>query len=368
MAAPGIPRPLFLLCACLGAGERGESLDAGAALALAGRALDLFDLARLAGRHLVTPMLGPCLAGLGPAGRVPEDFRLYLELVHAENGRRNGWLRQQLAGIAAALNAIGLEPVLLKGSIRLVDGLYPGPGWRFMRDLDPLVPRERLAEAAACLTSLGYGFAARPPHRSGRHRHPPPLRRESEAARVEIHADLLRDRQELCPAPGVLAGSGLVLLDGARVRVPAVLDQLAHLIGHDRLDPCLGGIGMFLARSLFETALLCRGDPAAVQGLLDRAEGAGLGGPVRTHLALTARLFPGYIRPDPAFGPAVALRRHLLLAAERWDAGGGGRRLAWFARLRLGWLLADRAERRHQAANLLSGGYLRRGLGHLHRL
>jgi hypothetical protein len=40
--------------------------------------------------------------------------------------------------------------------------------------------------------------------------------------------------------------------------VPEAVDQLAHLIGHDRFDGHLHLSGTFLLRSVFETALLCR--------------------------------------------------------------------------------------------------------------
>ena len=46
--------------------------------------------------------------------------------------------------------------MLLKGAIRLIDGLYPNPGWRFMRDLDLLLPKERLNDAVTALAAVGY--------------------------------------------------------------------------------------------------------------------------------------------------------------------------------------------------------------------
>lgn len=73
MSAPQSPGPLDLLCACLTAAQEGRALDAAAAAALSDRA-DLLGLARVAGRHYVTPMLAACLADPALRQRVPEDF------------------------------------------------------------------------------------------------------------------------------------------------------------------------------------------------------------------------------------------------------------------------------------------------------
>jgi Uncharacterised nucleotidyltransferase len=361
-------QPLNLLCACLSAGSQGRNLDAASAVALADPSADLVRLAQMAGRHLVTPTLAACIGNLKLRQRLPEDFRLYLEFVYAENSRRNQWLRQQLGEVAASLNAAGIEPVLLKGAIRLADNLYPDPSWRFMRDLDLLVSRHHIPDALAALKSLGYGFTQSPAGWSEQHKHLPPLGREGDAAVIEIHVDLLPDQQELCPAKSVLANSRPINFDGARVRVPDITDQLAHLIGHDWFDGYLRRSKTFLLRSAFEIVLLCRGDGSHAQHLLARTTSADFESQVRVQLALAARLFSDFGADLPNGDPAVRLQMHLLLAAELWDANGRLRRLAWFARLRLGKLLEHRPEREHLMANILSTDYYRRCIYRLHRL
>jgi Uncharacterised nucleotidyltransferase len=334
-------------------------LDGASAAALADPSADLVGLARLAGRHLVTPMLAACITDSQLRGRMPDDFTLYLEFIHTENTRRNRALRRQLREVAAWLNATGIEPVLLKGAIRLVDGLYRDPGWRFMRDLDVLVARERLSDAVACLRSVGYGFTDKAAGWAEEHKHLPALARDGEAAVVEIHADLLSDRRELCPAEQVLLRSRPIDLDGAWVRVPDTADQLAHLIAHDRFDGYLRRSGMFLLRSVFETALLCRDERAPGQ-LLSRAATTSLARCARIRLDLAARLFPDYVSPTPDADLGKRLKAGALIAMERFDESGRLRRLVWFGRLRLGKLLRSPAERKHIRANVLSPAYHRR--------
>ena len=57
----------------------------------------------------------------------------------------------KLDEVKDALNAIGIEPVLLKGAAHLVGGVYPAPSLRVVGDLDVLVPEERVKTAAETL-------------------------------------------------------------------------------------------------------------------------------------------------------------------------------------------------------------------------
>jgi hypothetical protein len=235
-----------------------------------------------------------------------------------------------------------------------------------MRDLDLLIHRDRLSDAVARLASVGYSFtqdaASWPEH----HKHLPPLGRDGDAAVIEIHSELISKRQELCPAEQALARSRVVDLDGARVRIPDTVDQLAQLIGHDRFDGYLHRSGMFLLRSVFEVALLCR-DEVSVGELLARIAGTDLARCVRVRLGLAAHLFPDYLGVlDVSRGERVQVRA--LTAIERCDASGRWRRLVWFARLRIGKLLTSRDAREHLASNIMSLEYQRRGAARLRRL
>ena len=355
-----------MLCACVSAAQDGRRLDAAAAKALSHGSADLLGLARLAGRHRVTPMLAACVADPELRQRLPADFVLYLEFVHTENRRRNAALRLQVRDIAACLNRIGIEPVLLKGAVRLVDGLYRDPGWRFMRDLDLLVARARLPDAIAQLAAAGYGLTQSAESWPEHHRHLPPLYRHGDAAVVEIHSDVLPKRHDLCPAEQLLGRSRLVEFDGARVRIPDTVDQLAQLIGHDRFDGYLRRSGTFMLRSVVEAALLCREAGTADQ-LLDRAADAQMARCVRVRLGLAARLFPQYVRA-PDIGVSERLQVGALITMERLDQTGRWRRVVWLIRSLLGKLMRSPVERQNLASNLLSPAYGRHSMQRLRRL
>jgi hypothetical protein len=77
--------------------------------------------------HYVTPALAWCLK---ERPGIPPEVRDYLDTVFALNGKRNEALLAALTRIVAALNAIDIEPVLLKGAARLAECNYPAPGLR----------------------------------------------------------------------------------------------------------------------------------------------------------------------------------------------------------------------------------------------
>lgn len=354
-----------LLCACLTAGLSSRGPDEKMAGSLFAPAMDLERFAHLAGRHLVTPMLAASLARPDVRDCLPADFVRYLTLMHEQNRLRNLNLRRQLQEIAAALDPIGIEPLLLKGGIRLVDGLYPCIGWRFMRDLDILVARERLPDAAACLQRQGYRFTAEEDWPE-QHRHLPPLYRDGDGAVIELHADLLTQHRRLCPED-LLARARPIDLDGVTVRIPDTADQLAHLIGHDLTDGFLRHSSMLQLRSVFETSLLCR-DKAAVRTVLARSDNSDAATGIRVALGLAARFFPNQGKRLSGDRLGVRLRIRRLNTMERFDDNGRFRRFLWFSRLRFSKLLKHSAERRHLAVHLLSPDYHRRCVRRIRRL
>jgi Uncharacterised nucleotidyltransferase len=114
-------------------------------------AIDWERVLRQASGDLVLPALAAALRDLDLSRSVDEELRAFLEAVHGANVERNRELRGELRAVIGVLNRVGIEPVLLKGAIRLVDGLYPDDGWRMLRDLDLLVPEARWAAAVQAL-------------------------------------------------------------------------------------------------------------------------------------------------------------------------------------------------------------------------
>ena len=137
-----------------------------------------------ASNQYVLPAFAAALQDLELIGALDEGVGAFLEAVHAANAERNREIGDELVTAVGILNRVGVEPVLLKGAIWLVDELYPDHGWRMLRDIDLLVPQPTWAAAILALQDNGYAFARDKVH------HEAALRRPGGLVRVEVHREL----------------------------------------------------------------------------------------------------------------------------------------------------------------------------------
>ena len=219
-----------------------------------------------ASRHYVLAAFAAAMAELELTGGLEPDLQGFLAAFYAANGVRNRLLRRQLSEVTAVLDRIAVAPVLLKGAIRLVDGLYPDISWRMMRDLDLLVPAPKLAEAVASLRRIGYaeipGDSELEPSGHAHHHHPR-LLRPHRPAPVELHTELFSVRRHarlrhLLPVSELLADSLSVMIDGAMARLPSTNHQLIHLIGHCQIAHGGHACGSILLSDRLEAAALAQ--------------------------------------------------------------------------------------------------------------
>jgi hypothetical protein len=124
------------------------------------------ELIASSSHHYVTPALAWCVQ---QDRNVPDDVRSYLDAVLRLNTERNELLLDTLRRVVVILNAIDLEPVLLKGAAQLIAGNYPAPGLRVMGDLDLLIPHDQAGCAELALR--GVGFASGGPPLPENHHH-----------------------------------------------------------------------------------------------------------------------------------------------------------------------------------------------------
>jgi hypothetical protein len=189
-------------------------------------------LIEMSSSHFATPSLAGCLHD---EPGIPREIREYLDAVLALNGRRNVILLEALSRIVAALNAIDIEPVLMKGCARLVEGEYPQPNMRLLGDLDILVPTNRATDAYAALVANGFHEKpgeAYPPD----HHHLHMLIENNTGAGVEIHRQV---SPGFCPqvvsTSWFCEGSRPFRLRGnLHVRLPDQTRSAGHNIVHDQ--------------------------------------------------------------------------------------------------------------------------------------
>ncbi len=234
------------------------STDAGAVLRLAGEVLAVSPSAgstvRLRDRLREEPQLVSGLFDFAAAERLTSS------LVHALLNRhlilggggvaqwlhpagvawrdhvaRNRLMRQCTVDLVARANAVGVEPILLKGGQALWTGK---PEWRHLRDLDLLVETEHDAQRLQDLL-VSAGFAPYPGRgeRPSRH-HLTPLFRDDFPGWMEVHRRAGNpDAERVLGTSELLRAAMPDTRDGATARVlPAGLAALHgiahHHVGH----------------------------------------------------------------------------------------------------------------------------------------
>jgi len=252
----------------------------------------------LAGRGWLVPALHLAVQRADRPDALPDEVRDYLSLLHDRNRERNRRLREQLVEAARALNAAGIEPILLKGAIHLFTAGEEDLGSRMISDLDLSIAPAETARARAALTGLGYRGC-------GEERE---MARPQDAGVIEFH-----HRPSARSAPylsgDLRASSPVMMRDGAAARIPPATARALHLIVHDMIKEGDYWTFRINLRHLHDLAALARsGDGIDWQRL-----GASLSDPVgRNALLVQAKaledLYGIAIPPDLRAGRSARLR------------------------------------------------------------
>lgn len=239
--------------------------------------------------HYVTPTLATCF---NPDAEMPGDVRDYFASALALNKKRNEKMLATLERVASLLNAIDIEPVLLKGAALLVEGIYPQPSMRILGDIDILIPKDRSAEACAALTGAGYKTklsAISPPT----HHHLPMLLDPDTGTGVELHTDAISSSADAVIATDWFCEMALpVQFRGQRVRLPEPTRNAGHIIFHSEIFHELYVLNKVQLRHVVDLALLRARHEAAIDwDELDRRfSAAGAGDVLATYLHLASEL------------------------------------------------------------------------------
>lgn len=300
------------------------------------RPLDWYGIYTLAAAHLIAPALYSALSTTNRLHIAPADVRKALGELYRLNEARNNRQRKILRDIVRILNAQGIEPLLMKGSIALLPDQPSHAADRVMSDLDIALHNAAPERGEEALLVAGYRHATDqgPPGYQGHH-HLAPLFHPNGEGYVEIHREVLEDK---VPAgalalAAVCAAAEPVNWDGLRLWIPSIEHRLLHNALHHQVQGAVSYADRCSLRQLMEFVRL-RASPAAAgidwKDQLRRLDAFGVGDPVRVYLLLAARVFA---QPLPA---GVDLSKANRRAESRvWSRLG-------HPRLYLGVILASR--------------------------
>jgi hypothetical protein len=251
--------------------------------------------------HYATATLAACF---DPDIDVPSDVRNYFESALALNKKRNEQILSSLARVAGLLNAIDIEPVLLKGAALLVEGIYPQPSMRILGDIDILIPKNRSAEACAALKAVGYDTkwsAVSPPT----HHHLPMLLDPETGVGVELHTDVIsRSADAVIATDWFCEMNRPVLFRGQRMRLPEPTRNVGHTIFHTEIFHGFYALNKVQLRHLIDLVLIrARHERVINWDELDRRfSAAGVGEVLATYLHLAGELL-GQAAPQLSHAP-----------------------------------------------------------------
>jgi hypothetical protein len=260
---------LDFITGCLSVCNEPDHNDALCSTIASGR-LDWPTVILIANIELVTPVLWVALRDRQLTQHLPADVCGYLSELYRLNKTRNARLREQVIEAVCQLNAIDIEPLLLKGAVGLFVETFGDPGSRVMTDLDILVP-ERAAQACwNMLCKIGYRpvedeqdqrTMAPPisdwPADYRRHQHLHPLHRPGEYGTVEIHRSALATHSSgthLLPTELLWRNTEHIQASEAEMAVPTPTHRILHNLVHSAITDRAYLRGRIPLRPLHETA------------------------------------------------------------------------------------------------------------------
>ncbi|MBU2582616.1 MAG: nucleotidyltransferase family protein [Alphaproteobacteria bacterium] len=193
-------------------------------------------LVAFASSHFVLQALAEPLSVSNAEGSAALEARQFISAIHDANADRNAMLLRATHAITVALGEIDVAPCALKGAAFLLTSRKNAPPapWRFMSDIDLLVPVDRLPDCVAALGRLGY-LPSSEDYDPQVEAHFPPLISPCRTFSVELHTRLFGlEDFGLTPA-AVLGDATLVPVGKAGIFVPSLCHRIAHLLVHAQL-------------------------------------------------------------------------------------------------------------------------------------
>lgn len=128
---------------------------------------------------------------------LPDDLVAYMEEITSLNRDRNLKIIEQINQLNSLLIQNGVNPIFIKGTSNLIQGLYEDPAERMVGDIDFLVSKNEYDLAAKILSEHNYKSVSNLGYHFPQFKHHPRLYNDDHIAAVEIHKELLVEKYAL---------------------------------------------------------------------------------------------------------------------------------------------------------------------------
>jgi hypothetical protein len=278
--------------------------------------IDWMSVMALANEALVTPQIYSVALQTGTVSYMPSEVRIFLHEVWQRNRERNRRLFEQLREAVATLNAIGVEPVLLKGAAHWAALGRPAEHDRMLTDIDLLVGEALAPAAQRALEASGYvthKFWEDPGKYVAAD-----LGRPDGVGVVDLHRRPPGREAEARAAMALTDQFVPVSWDGVRARAPSAALQIFLLVLHDQFED--GGYwrGKFVLRHLMDIADLTRQPGGVDWEVVERLANTRLVRNTTDAQLLAAASICGAVVPRTAQRPWVRLQYARLRAQFEW--------------------------------------------------
>jgi len=245
----------FLGC-CLSPATLGPGNPSALEQRMTGQDVDWAGVVRVADRHFVLPLMYSMLRAKNLKYLVPQDLWHKLSVLYDLSSQRSNRLKSQLTEVLRLLNAVGVVPVLLKGTAALYSDIYPDPACRMMKDLDLLVPEDKIDVCVKALKDAGY-VSSEEPGSPELYYHAQPLIHPDRIARVELHWELCwQPYTRLLDARRVFQNAVLINERDLRFRLCNALDSVMHNIIEHQLSDKLYYVRTFHLYKVYDVVRL----------------------------------------------------------------------------------------------------------------
>lgn len=125
---------------------------------------------------------------------LPDDLVTYMHEITSLNRDRNLQIIEQINHLNTLFRDNGINPIFIKGSSNLLQGLYEDPAERMVGDIDFLVSKNEYDIAAKILMENNYEYVSNLGYHFPQFKHYPRLYNEDYIAAVEIHKEIVIEK------------------------------------------------------------------------------------------------------------------------------------------------------------------------------